>query len=271
MLLSYLKSTGIFVSRLYVYRSMIIAMALREIKSRYAGTTFGLVWSLAQPLAMMVIYWFVFSVGLKIQTEAGMPFVIVFLAALIPWTMFSEALTASTNAISGNPHLVKKTVFPTEILPMVNLVVGLVSHTIMLFILVVLLALYGIPFTAHFFQFLYYLAALCVLTLGLSWVCSALNVFFRDTGHILQVVLNMWFWLTPIVWSVQLIPPQYRIIVKLNPMFYIVEGYKASLVYHGPMWQDYGTGIYFWGVSLIVCLSAVSVFRRLKPEFAEVL
>jgi len=248
-----------------------MAMALREVKSRYAGTTFGLIWSVAQPLAMIVIYWLVFSVGLKIQTEAGMPFVIVFLAALIPWTMFSEALTTSTNAITGNPHLVKKMVFPTEILPMVNLTVGLVSHTIMLFILVVLLAFYRIPLTVHVFQFLYYLGALCVLTLGLGWLCSTLNVFFRDTGQILQVVLNLWFWLTPIVWSMQVIPPQYRTILRLNPMFYVVEGYKASLVYHSPLWQDYEIGIYFWAVCLAVCLLGVSVFRRLKPEFAEVL
>jgi ABC-type polysaccharide/polyol phosphate export permease len=250
---------------------MIKAMIIREIKTRYAGTFVGFFWSVIQPLAMMLIYWFVFSVGFKMQPMSGAPFVVVFVCGLMPWTVFSESLMGSTNAITNNVHLVKKISFPTEILPIVCLGASLVSHAIMLLILLFLLAFYGITLSVYAFQFVYYLVALWIFTLGLSWLCSSLNAFYRDLGQILGVLLTMWFWLTPVVWSVQLIPEKYHTLLMLNPMFYIVEGYKASFVSQIPFWHNWTLGLYFWAICLSTCLLGVSVFRRLKPEFPEVL
>ena len=131
-----------FILRMVTHRAIIKAMAVREIKTRYAGTLGGMVWSVVHPLMMILIYWFVFSVGFKIQPIGNVPFVIVFLCGLIPWATFSESLMASTNAIIGNPHLATKTIFPTEILPVVNIVASLISHGIMLVILIISLFVY---------------------------------------------------------------------------------------------------------------------------------
>lgn len=260
-----------FIKKVYTYRSIIRAMAIREMQSRYAGTLAGFVWSVINPLMVILVFWFVFSVGFKVQPVGNVPFIVVFMSGMIPWTMFAETLMANTNAIIANAHLVKKTVFPTEILPIVNLVASSITHVIMLIILALLLLFNKIPFSFYNFQFLYYLAALSVFSIGLGWIFSAVNVFYRDTGQILGVIINMWFWLTPVVWLMDIIPQKYQFIIKLNPMYYIVEGYKESFIYHAPFWQNYKLGIYFWAIAVLLFIVGGLIFRKLKPEFADVL
>lgn len=260
-----------FFKRIYKYRLMIKAMALREIQSRYIGTLGGLLWSIIQPLMMILVYWFVFSVGFKVQPAGGVPFIVVFLCGLIPWSMFSEAITTGTNAISANAHLVTKTVFPTEILPIVYIVASLITHTIMLGIFIVVMWFNKISLSFYNLQFLYYLFGLSVFSLGLGWFLSAINVFYKDVAHIVGVILNMWFWFTPIVWILDMIPPKFQYIIKLNPMFYIVDGYKSSFIYHLPFWRSPKEMVYFWVVCALVFVAGAFTFRKLKPEFAEVL
>jgi lipopolysaccharide transport system permease protein/teichoic acid transport system permease protein len=266
-----LRSLLRFLGGLYSRRSVIWAMAKREIRTRYAGTFAGLVWSVVHPLMMILIYWFVFSVGFKVKPAGDTPFIIVFLCGLIPWTAFSETLSASANAITGNPHLVKKAVFPTQILPVVHLTASMVSHVIMLVILAIVMLAYGMPFSVYNLQFVYFLLGMSVFCIGLGWIVAALNVFYRDVGQILTVVLNMWFWLTPIVWAEGMIPERFRIFLKLSPMFYVVHGYRASFVYHTPFWDNWRLGGYFWVVSVTVFALGGLLFRKLRPSFPEVL
>jgi ABC-type polysaccharide/polyol phosphate export permease len=260
-----------FFKTFYRYKSMIWAMSMREIQSRYIGTAGGILWSLINPLMFMLVYWFVFSVGFKVQPAGGIPFIVVFLCGMIPWSLFSEALTTSTGAISANCHLVTKTVFPTEILPIVNITASLITHSIMLGIFIIVMLFNKIPLSFCNLQFLYYLFGLLVFSLGLSWFLSAVNVFYKDVGQTLSIVLNLWFWFTPIVWPEEMIPHKYQFILKLNPMYYIVDGYKASFVYHSPVWHNPRGGVYFWIVCIAVFIIGAVTFKKLKPEFAEVL
>ena len=246
-------------------------MALREIQRRHIGTIGGLFWSVIHPLMIILVYWFVFSVGFKVRPAGNMPFIAVFLCGLIPWMMFAEALTTGTSAVTANISLVKKTDFPTEILPVAYLVAGLITHAIMLVILVLVLFVNKINLSLYNLQFLYYLAALTFFCLGLSWFLAAVNVFCRDVGQVLTVILNVWFWFTPIVWSIDIIPSKYHYIVKLNPFYYIVQGYKTSFLYHRPLWNDYPAALYFWLVCTVVFIVGAMTFKKLKSEFAEVL
>jgi lipopolysaccharide transport system permease protein/teichoic acid transport system permease protein len=250
---------------------MIRAMAVREIQSRYIGTLGGLVWAMINPLMFILVYWFIFSVGFRVQPAGGVPFIVVFLCGLIPWSMFAEALTTSTGAISANPHLVTKTVFPTEILPIVNITASLITHSIMLGIFIVILLFNNISLSFYNLQFLYYLSGLLIFSLGLSWISSAINVFYKDVGQALGIVLNLWFWFTPIVWSQDMIPSKYQFILKLNPMYYIVDGYKSSFIYHSVIGHNMLTGICFWVVCMAVFITGACTFKKLKSEFAEVL
>ena len=246
-------------------------MAIRELAARYVGTLGGAVWAIVHPLAIVATFWLVFSVGFKARGPDNMPFVLYFLCGLIPWLTFSEVLTASTSAVTGNAHLVKKIVFPSEVLPFVYLGTSAITHVALVAILVAVTVIYGYGPSIYALQLPYYFLAMCFLLLGLSWFLSALNVFHRDVGQAVAVVLNLWFWLTPIVWTVDMIPAEYGWLLRLNPILYVVEGYRNALVYAQPFWADVAGGAYYWSVALMCFGLGAYVFRRLKPEFADVL
>jgi lipopolysaccharide transport system permease protein/teichoic acid transport system permease protein len=128
-----------------------------------------------------------------------------------------------------------------------------------------------VAFSLYNLQFLYYAFGLALLALGLGWLVAAVNVFHRDLGQALNIVLQAWFWLTPIIWGLDMVPEKYRVILKLNPLSYIAEGYKSSFLFRQSFWGDLGYGLYFWAFTAVVLFIGAVVFIRLKPEFADVL
>ena len=260
------------ISRLVLsQRQLIWAMVLREIRYKYAGTIGGVLWSFAHPAVTVLVYWVVFSVGLKVQPLKDVPFIVVYVGAYLPWIFFVETLGNSCSSISSNPHLVKKVAFPTEILPVVQLLVSFVTHAAMMTLYMVLLAVNGIWPSLYNLQFAYYLLALSAFTLGLSWLVASMNVLFKDVGQVLAMVLQVLFWLTPIVWPLEMLPQWGQRLAKLNPLYYIISGYRNSFVTHQPAWTDLAGGLYFWAVAFGMLLLGCYVFSRLKPEFADVI
>jgi ABC-type polysaccharide/polyol phosphate export permease len=260
-----------FIKLLYSYRFIIGSMALQEIKRRYAGTLGGFVWAVIHPLMMIIVYWVVFSVGFKVKPMGDVPFIVVFCCGMIPWMTFSESVTMSANSIIAVPHLVSKTVFPVGILPLIQVITGMISHGLMLIILAALLIFNNISLSFWNLQVFYYIFALCLFALGLGWFVAALNVFYRDLAQILTVILNIWFWSLPIVWPPNMVPEKYQFLIKLNPMNYIIEGYRNSFITHTPFWNDAFLGAYFWVVCIVTLLIGAVVFSKLKSEFAEVI
>ena len=259
------------IKKFHAHGTTLKLMAITEIRSRYVDTIGGLAWAMVHPLLIIGVYWFVFSVGFRITPPGGVPFILVFLSGYIPWILFNETLMGNINVLQNNSHLVTKTVFPTEILPMVRLLVSLVTHGVMVAVLLIIMFVSGVSYSIYNFQFLYYLFALTFLILGFSWLFSSINLFFRDTGQIVQALLPLWFWLTPIVWFRDMIPLKYQWFIDLNPLVYIVEGYKKSFIYPAPFWEDIHSAAYFWGIGLAAFVAGGLIFRKLKPEFAEVL
>lgn len=260
-----------FLANIYSVREMIRAMVLQEVRSRYAGTIGGLFWSVIVPFTTAIIYAFVFSIGLKVPEQGGVPFILWFFCALIAWNLMADTVMQSANVVIANAHLVKKVVFPTEVLPLVNLGANLIIHGISLCVLLGIMIFYGRTFSLHMGQFVYFLAGVCLFTLGLSWIVGALNVFYRDLGQFVTVVMHMWFWLTPIVWGLDMFPENVQSVLRLNPMTYIAEGYRASFLFGRPIWADAWNGVYFWGCAMLFFVAGATVFRRLKPDFADVL
>lgn len=253
------------------HRALIWALALRDLASRYAGTMGGVLWAFAHPLATLIIFYFVFVVGFKAQGPGTTPYILWFVCGLVPWFFFAETLPAMTNTITGNAHLVKKTIFPTEILPLVHLTSGLVPHAIFLLILAGMIAFFKVPFMADRLLVIYFLVCSCALLIGLGWMLSALQVFYRDISHGLGIVINMLFWITPIAWSQDIMPAEYRALFFYNPVYYIIEGYRGLLIYNTVVWPSAGATAYFWSITVLVFILGNYVFRRLKPEFADVM
>jgi lipopolysaccharide transport system permease protein/teichoic acid transport system permease protein len=245
-------------------------MARRDLRERHVGTVGGALWSLLQPLLLVATYWFVFSQGFKVSLVSAVPFILYFVVGLAPWLMFAEALGTSVGSVVANGHLIRKLVFPSEILPVVHIATAAVVHAAMLAIVLVVVVLHGYVPTWHLLQLPYYTLAALTLALGLGWVLAAVNVFYRDVGQITQAALNVLFWLTPVVWPLDLLPAAARPYLMLNPMFYVVEGYRDSLLNGVPLWERGWQALAFWSVSLPLLAVGAILFRRLKPDFAEV-
>lgn len=253
------------------YRSMIRALSLRDLQIRYAGTLGGTLWAFAHPIAIVCIFYFVFAIGFGAQGPAGSPFILWFVCGLAPWFFFAETLSAITNSITNNGHLVTKTVFPTEILPLVHLISGLFPHAIFLLVLCGMLIFFKIPFSLDRLGVVYFLICNCLFLLGLGWLLSALQVFYRDIGQALVIILTMWFWITPIVWPLHIMPLEYQGLMFYNPAYYIIEGYRGMLASEMVVWPSALATAYFWSVTILFFILGNYVFDRLKPEFADVI
>jgi len=246
-------------------------MAKRDIATEHVGSMLGFFWTFVNPLITIFILWLVFSVGFKAAPKGGVPFVVWLTAAMAIWNTFSEIIMGSTGSIISNSHLVKKVVFPLSILPVVKLAGSFVTHAVFLVILIVMIALYRMPVSIYWLQFLYYFVAMSVLALGLSWISSSVNIFARDTAQIVNVILQFGFWGTPIFWDLRMMPPKVQFLLKLNPMFYIVQGYRESFIYFVPFWHHWQMTLYYWGITFFVFALGAVIFLRLRPHFADVL
>ena len=263
-----------FIRDIYCQRRVIVQLARQDFHNRYIGSALGLVWTVIQPLVMTLILWAVFSLAFKTATVHGVPFVLWLLVGLSVWNYFSESLTLSTGVFYEYAFLVKKIKFTIAVLPLVKLLSAFAVHGIFLVIVMVILTLNHILPSWHWLELLYYLLALMILLQGLSWITSSLNVLVKDVAYIVNILLQFGFWLTPVFWDMSLIPAPYQkylIVLKLNPLAYIVEGYRQSLLYHVPLWANIGWTVYFWLVTIVILVLGGVIFHKLKPHFADVL
>ena len=252
-------------------RYLLWELVKREVAAQYIGSRLGIIWTIINPLVLILIFWFVFGFGLKAQPLNNVPFVIWLTAGMAAWFNFAEIWSRAKGIVVANSHLVKKVKFPTSILPVATVGAALVSHAVFLLLLITLLWSYHISLTFWIVQALYYYIAMVVLVLGLSWLTSSINVFFRDTGQVVQLLLQIGFWGTPIFWDINIMPPVVRTVLKANPIYYIVQGYRDSFIYGVPFWSDWRWGLYFWALAALIMLTGALVFRRLRPHFADVL
>ena len=260
-----------FISEVYERRKQIYDLTRRDFKDRYSGSFLGLMWAFLEPLALMGIMWAVFSLGLKVLPSGDIPFVAYLFTGQIAYNFFSDAVGASARVIGSYSFLVKKVKFRIAILPIVKINSALIIHAIFLFIVMGILWACGIKPHLFWFQALYYMLALLCLLLGLSWLFSALGVFIKDIANVIQIFLTFGFWLTPIFWDKSIVPPNLQVYLCLNPMFYIVQGYRDSFLYHVPFWAHPINTLYFWGVTGLALISGILVFKKLRPHFADII
>ncbi|WP_286925028.1 MULTISPECIES: ABC transporter permease [Lysinibacillus] len=252
-------------------RNIIFSLAKQNFKNRYLGSQLGILWAFIQPTIMIGIYWFVFEVGFKSLPVNDYPFLLWFIAGIIPWFYFSEAVSSATTSIIENTHLVKKIVFPVFVLPVISICSSLFVH--LFFIIVALCLFLGLGYGAdlYYLQIIYYLTFMLIMVSALAYITSALMIFLKDTGQIVAMMLQFGFWLTPIIWTIEMLPQKYEIFIKLNPMFYIVDGYRDSFINKVWFWEKPYLTFYNFIILILLIVIGVWVFKRLKPHFADLL
>lgn len=263
-------------------RKLVSNLAKNDLKARFAGSNLGIVWAFVQPIITIIVYWFVFekAIGAGSQITKGglsVPYILWLSAGLIPWFYFSEAWMNGTNCLLEYNYLVKKVVFNISVLPVVKAVSSLFTHVVLVLFMILLYVLYGYYPDISVIQVIYYSFCAFALALSLSYFTSAVTVFFRDMQQIINVFMQMLIWGTPIMWNIDYmeqlgkVSPALSMILKLNPMYYIVLGYRRTLIYHEPFWNEPALTIYFWCVTIVLFLIGTTVFRKLRPHFADIL
>ena len=253
-------------------RRLILTLIIYDFKKNYLGSYLGLAWAFIQPLIFVLVIWVIFGLGFRTGlTSSGVPFVIWLLAGMVPWFFFADAIRSGTDAITSNAFLVKKITFRIGILPLINIGSSFLIHLGLLLFLVIALLLNNFWPTYYWFQLPFYMALTIFFIMGLSWLTSAIRVFVKDIGNVIAIFLQMGFWLTPIFWSPELVPEKYHYLIKLNPAYYIVDGYRDSFISQVWFWEKSIWTFYYLIISGVFLFLGAFVFQRLKPHFADVL
>lgn len=259
------------IKELYQNREVIFNLAKNDFRNKYITSNLGIVWGFAPSLMTILIYWFIFSIGFKVVPVDGVPYLLWIITGLIPWFFFSEVMANVTNCFSEYSYLVKKVVFKISIIPLVKIVSALFIHIFFLCVLGYVCLLYGIPLQLASLQLLYYTFCLIMFSLGLSFITASINVLFRDMSQIVGICLQFGIWLLPILWNTQTFDEKYIKILKFNPLYYVVQGYRETIVYGTPITAHIKYGIYFWCMTGIIFVIGAFVFKKLKPHFADAL
>lgn len=258
---------------LFQSRHLIWKLAKNDFKKRYAGSYMGALWAMVQPVVTVAMYYIVFD---KIMGNTGrgtgdMPFVLFLTAGLVPWFYFSEALNNGTNALREYNYLVKKVVFKISILPIIKIIAATFIHVFFAAVLLVVAAIYGYYPTVYTIQLVYYSFCLFIFVLALSYTTCSIVVFFKDLAQIINIVLQIGMWATPILWDINSVHEKWVIFLKLNPLVYIVNGYRSAICEREWFFQDFFSTMYFWIVTVVLFGIGGAVFKRLKVHFADVL
>lgn len=259
------------IKSLYENRKLIMSMSKSDFKSRYSGSYFGTVWAVVQPLMTILIFWFVFQVGFRSQPISNAPFILWLCCGMIPWNFFADALINGTGAFTSYSFVVKKLVFKIEFLPLVKVIASFFLNIAFNCLLLLIFILYGIYPEIHLLSILYLNICLFALVTAICYLTATLNVFFRDTSQIVGIFMQFGIWLTPIMWQENVIPVTYRWIIKLNPIYYIINGFREALIDKRWFFTHPFQTIYFWIFTIALFVISIMFFKKMKPHFADVL
>ena len=261
-------------------RKLIWSLSRNDFKTRFAGVYLGTVWAFIQPIVMVLVYWFVFEKALGAagpKTRAGIqaPFVCWLMAGLMPWMFFQDAIIGGTNALIEYSYLVKKVVFKISILPVVKVLSSLFVHLFFMALTLIVSWAYGFPPDLYTLQVFYYAFCMIALVSGFAYMTSAVVVFFRDMNQIVGILLQIGVWVTPIMWNLDSmkssLSPIMLTILKLNPMYYIVNGYRDAFLNKAKFWDYPWQTLYFWVFTIVFLWLGTAVFKKMRAHFADVL
>lgn len=261
-----------YFSTIFLYRKLIFSLAIIDFKEMFHGSYLGMVWAVLRPLIFISVVWVIFSVGIKGgMVNSDTPFIIYLLTGYIPWMFFSSAVTGAMNAFLGNRSLVKRPSFPIIILPAVKILSNFILHIVFLSILLIIMFFMHLLPTLYWFQLPYYILMLFVFLFGLGTLLASLRVFTKDIAEFVAAILQIGFWVTPIFWSLDRIPHKYEWLLNLNPMIYIINGYRNTFIYHKWFWEESSFLLSFLAYTLFFLILGLFTFKKLKPHFGDVL
>ena len=252
---------------LWAYRELLIVLTMRDVKVRYKQTVLGVAWAILQPFMTMVVFTIFFG-HLANMPSDGFPFPIFVYSALVPWTFFANAISSSSNSLVGSAHLVSKVYFPRLIIPLSSIGVGIVDFGVAATILLAMMLFYGVGWSLNLLMAPVLLLAIMFTAFGAGTCLSALTVSYRDFRYVVPFMVQLWMFVTPVVYPASLVPRQWRWLFYLNPMSGLVEGFRS--VFLAKPFDFLGLAISA-GVAIGLLLVGVAYFERVERRFADII
>lgn len=247
-------------------RDLLWHMTVRHLRGQYKQSVLGYAWAFLNPLTLLLTLSFVFSVLLRFPSQ-GLPYALFVLVGLLPWMFFANGLSTATDSVSGAMNLVTKVYFPREILPMAAINTKIVDLFFGLIILAGLMMIYNHPPTETMLWVPLLFGIQLIFTAGLSFPLAALNVYFHDVRYLVGVVLTLWFYLTPVIYPVEIVPEKYQLIFDLNPMAILINAYRrVILLDDSPAMDRLALGL---GIAVVTFVVGYFLFKRMEAGFAD--
>jgi ABC-2 type transport system permease protein len=258
------------VKKLFSYRELLFSLTKKELKVKYRGSVLGFFWSLLNPILTMLVYSFVFSVVLRAGIEE---FAIFLICALLPFNFLSNSVNYGAGSIIGNSNLINKIYFPREIIPLSVVFANLINFLLELVALFIVIAIMGYKFYIYLYILPLVIFIEFFLVAGMTLLVSALNVLFRDLQHLITIIMMVWFFGTPIIYPLEMVPEKYQFIIKLNPMT-VYSSYYRNIFYYVKFPGSSGfpsveETLIAVGITLVIFFTGYFVFKKLEYRFAE--
>jgi len=255
---------------LFSYRELLFSFTRKELKVKYRGSALGFLWSLLNPILTMLVYSFVFSIVLRAGIQE---FAIFLICVLLPFNFLSNSVNYGTGSIIGNSNLVNKIYFPREIIPLSIVLANLFNFLLELAALFIVLGILRYPFYIYLYLLPVVIFIQFFLVVGMTLLVSALNVFFRDLQHLITIIMMVWFFGTPVIYPLSMVPEKYQFIIKINPMT-IYTAYYRNIFYFvkypdGAGFPSVSETLIAIGITLLIFFVGYFVFKKLEPRFAE--
>lgn len=266
------KNIRIVFKENYENRHRLIRLANYELKSQNNGTMLGFAWNFLNPGLQILVFWFVFSIGLKSTVpQGGYPYLIWMIVGIIPWFYMSTALTTTSNSIYAFSGILKRIYLPLSIVPVKSVLSALIGHFWAMLVVIGIIFTSGYSVSSKWWQVFYFVFCSIAILVAYSLIASAIVVVFRDFQKIMASVIRLLFYITPVVWVQDNLPDNLKFILKLNPFAYIIDGYRDSLLYgRGLMWH-WKQGVLFWIVTGTMLVIGCNIHIKFRKQFIDLI
>lgn len=256
----------------WINRKRLIRLANYELKAQNNGTFFGFLWNFFNPALQIIVYWFVFSIGLQVHEPKGeYPYLIWMIVGVIPWFYISTALQTSAMSIYSYSGVLKRVYLPLAIVPVKTVLSGFIGHIWSMLVVFAVMFLFRVPVNSMIYQLPYYMFAIVFFLIGWGLLASAITVVFKDFQKILSAIIRFLFYVSPIVWSQENLSENLRRILRYNPFCYVLQGYRDCILYGRSLTETWQDGVYFWAFCVLLFLFGASIHMKFRKKFMDLI
>lgn len=267
---SFIHSFKSYIAGIYKHRELLATLSIRDFKNSYIGNSLGFFWVIAEPAIYIAIMWIFFTKALKFKPNGDSPYIAWLMSSMVMWNFLSATIQSSISVFRTNIFMLRRREFNFATLPLIKLTSNLYVHGVLLGLLLIVLLGNGIYPTVYWLQSLYFLFCGCILVLGISFITASTSLFVRDISQLTSVLLQLAFWVSPIMWDAETYPQDFKFLLTLNPLAYPIAGYRNSFISQVSIFSNIDQLIYFWGITALIWIFAYFIYKNLKPQFGDV-